>query len=60
MMIDLPFITLLREAGNPPTITGYDTASTSRRNGTPLATISRKNLFYIGSERYSLSVSELM
>jgi len=34
----MPFITLSGEAGNPPTITGNDTASASKRNGTPLGT----------------------
>lgn len=34
----LPFITLLGDAGDPPTITGNDTASATGRNGTPLGT----------------------
>ncbi|KAG2402504.1 pectinesterase 53 [Vigna angularis] len=32
------FVTLSGNAGNPPTITGNDTASASGRNGTPLGT----------------------
>ncbi|TKY52434.1 pectinesterase 53 [Spatholobus suberectus] len=34
----LPFITLLGDAGDPPTITGNDTASATGRDGTPLGT----------------------
>lgn len=35
---DLPFVTFVGDASDPPTITGNDTASVIGRNGVPLKT----------------------
>lgn len=35
---DLPFVTFIGDATDPPTITGNDTASVIGRNGVPLKT----------------------
>ena len=34
----LPFVTFLGDANDPPTITGNDTASVARRDGSPIGT----------------------